>query len=64
MAKNDELVAAYRDTFANPYRAASLGFIDEVLHPSDTRKRLIQAFGSLENKRDDTPAKKHGNIPL
>jgi propionyl-CoA carboxylase beta chain len=59
-----KLVQDYRDTFANPYRAASLGYIDEVLDPADTRVRLVQAFASLENKRQELPAKKHGNIPL
>ena len=62
--KRQELLAEYRDAFANPYRAAALGYIDEVLHPAQTRTRLIQAFDSLENKRDELPPKKHGNIPL
>ena len=59
-----ELVAEYREKFSNPYQAASLGYIDEVIRPSDTRKRLIQSFDSLDNKREDLPPKKHGNIPL
>lgn len=59
-----KLVAEYRETFANPYRAAALGFIDEVLVPEDTRKRLIVAFDALQNKRQELPPKKHGNIPL
>jgi propionyl-CoA carboxylase beta chain len=59
-----ELVADYKDKFANPYRAAELGYVDEILMPRDTRARLIEAFDSLENKRDTNPAKKHGNIPL
>jgi propionyl-CoA carboxylase beta chain len=63
-ATRAELVAQYRETFANPYRAASLGYIDEVLLPSQTRIRLVQAFGALENKRQSMPPKKHGNIPL
>ncbi|TNE91996.1 MAG: methylmalonyl-CoA carboxyltransferase [Deltaproteobacteria bacterium] len=63
-ARRAELVEEYRETFANPYRAAELGYIDEVLRPEDTRIRLIQAFGALENKRDTNPPKKHGNIPL
>jgi len=63
-ARRAELVGEYRDAFANPYRAASLGYIDEVLRPDQTRIRLIQAFDSLENKRDSNPPKKHGNIPL
>ncbi len=58
------LVADYRDKFANPYRAAELGYIDEIIFPRDTRTRLIEAFDSLEHKRDRNPPKKHGNIPL
>ncbi len=64
VARKAELVATYRERFANPYRAAELGFIDEVLRPSDTRARLVEAFDSLENKRDRNPPRKHGNIPL
>ena len=64
VAKKDELVADYRDKFANPYRAAELGYIDEILLPRETRRRLVEAFDSLENKRDTNPPKKHGNIPL
>ena len=64
VAKKAELVDEYRNAFANPYQAASLGFIDEILRPEDTRSRLIDAFDSLENKRDTNPPKKHGNIPL
>jgi propionyl-CoA carboxylase beta chain len=59
-----ELVADYKDKFANPYRAAELGYVDEILVPRDTRARMIEAFDSLENKRDTNPPKKHGNIPL
>jgi propionyl-CoA carboxylase beta chain len=59
-----ELVAEYREKFANPYVAASHGFIDDVIEPSDTRPRLINALEMLANKRDMNPAKKHGNIPL
>jgi propionyl-CoA carboxylase beta chain len=63
-AKRTELVADYKNKFATPYRAAELGYVDEVLVPRDTRSRLIDAFDSLENKRDSNPPKKHGNIPL
>jgi propionyl-CoA carboxylase beta chain len=52
------------DKFANPYVAAERGFIDEVIEPSQTRPKLIQALALLENKRDTNPPKKHGNIPL
>lgn len=54
----------YSDIFANPYRAAERGFIDEVIEPSQTRKKLIKAFKMLENKVVNNPRKKHGNIPL
>jgi acetyl-CoA carboxylase carboxyltransferase component len=59
-----ELVAEYREMFANPYIAASRGYIDDVIEPSLTRPRLINALEMLSNKRDRNPAKKHGNIPL
>lgn len=59
-----EYVEKYRETFANPFKAAELGYIDAVIHPEDTRPRLIDALSMLENKRDDNPPKKHGNIPL
>ncbi len=54
----------YQETFANPYRAAQRGFIDEVIDPKDTRRKLIRAFAMLENKVVDRPRRKHGNIPL
>ena len=58
------LVADYREKFANPYIAASRGYIDAVIEPHETRPRLINALEMLQNKRDTNPAKKHGNIPL
>lgn len=63
-ALREKLVTEYREKFSNPYQAASLGYIDEVIRPSETRKRLIQSFDSLDNKREELPPKKHGNIPL
>jgi propionyl-CoA carboxylase beta chain len=54
----------YKDKFADPYRAASRGFVDEVINPRDSRRKLIKAFAMLENKVDHLPKKKHGNIPL
>ena len=54
----------YSDIFANPYRAAERGFIDEVIEPTETRMKLIKAFKMLENKVVNNPRKKHGNIPL
>ena len=63
-AKRQELVADYRDRFANPYIAANRGYIDDVIDPRDTRSRVIDALDMLANKVDDVPSKKHGNIPL
>src|SRR5690348_3253511 len=63
-AEKARLVEEYRKTFANPFKAAELGYIDEVLMPRDTRPRLIAALKALENKRDRNPPRKHGNIPL
>ncbi|HMI03789.1 MAG TPA: acyl-CoA carboxylase subunit beta [Pedobacter sp.] len=54
----------YSDIFANPYRAAERGFVDEVIEPAQTRNKLIKAFKMLENKAVSLPRKKHGNIPL
>ncbi len=54
----------YKEMFAHPYRAASRGFIDEVIDPKDSRRKLIKAFAMLENKVVHLPRKKHGNIPL
>ncbi|HEA21873.1 hypothetical protein LCGC14_1305980 [marine sediment metagenome] len=63
-AKLQEKEKEYADTFANPYSAAERGFIDEVILPKDTRRKLIKAFSMLENKVAVLPKKKHGNIPL
>ncbi len=63
-AKLKELEDQYAEKFANPYIAASRGFIDEVIPPSATRIKLIKAFDMLQNKVDRLPRKKHGNIPL
>jgi propionyl-CoA carboxylase beta chain len=57
-------VAEYRDKFANPYAAAALGYIDEVIRPRETRMRLGGALRMLRNKRQSNPPKKHGNLPL
>ena len=54
----------YTVKFANPYQAAGRGYIDEVIYPHNSRKKLISAFTMLENKVDKIPKKKHGNIPL
>ena len=57
-------VEEFREKLANPFVAASRGFVDEVIQPRATRPRLIAALASLEGKRDKNPPKKHGNIPL
>ncbi len=57
-------LAEYRQKLANPYTAASLGYVDEVIRPRETRARLCRALAALGNKRDTNPPKKHGNIPL
>ncbi|MHB8777957.1 MAG: acyl-CoA carboxylase subunit beta [Anaerolineales bacterium] len=62
--KKAQLVAEYKEKFANPYIAAQRGYIDDVIEPKETRPRLINALEMLSNKRDANPAKKHGNIPL
>ena len=64
VAEKARLVEEYRRTFANPFKAAELGYIDEVLMPRDTRPRLISSLKALENKREKNPPRKHGNIPL
>jgi acetyl-CoA carboxylase carboxyltransferase component len=62
--RRGELITEYREKFANPYVAASRGYIDDVIEPHETRPRLINALAMLANKRDTLPSKKHGNIPL
>jgi propionyl-CoA carboxylase beta chain len=57
-------IEEFRERFANPYVAAEHGFVDAVIQPRETRKKLIQALAMLETKRDKNPPKKHGNIPL
>jgi propionyl-CoA carboxylase beta chain len=63
-AQRAKRVEEFREKFANPYVAASRGFVDEVIRPRQTRARLIAALATLETKRDKNPPKKHGNIPL
>jgi propionyl-CoA carboxylase beta chain len=62
--KLKEKESEYQEKFANPYRAAARGFIDEVIEPRETRRKLIKSFAMLENKSIDLPRRKHGNIPL
>jgi propionyl-CoA carboxylase beta chain len=63
-AARSEKVKEFREKFANPYIAAGRGFLDEIIRPRETRRKLITTLKSLENKRDKNPPKKHGNIPL
>ncbi|MBL4623627.1 MAG: methylmalonyl-CoA carboxyltransferase, partial [Flavobacteriales bacterium] len=63
-AKWKEMELLCANMFANPYRAASRGYVDEVIKPEETREKLIRAFKMLENKAEKLPKKKHGNIPL
>ena len=62
--RREELVEDYREKFANPFKAAELGYIDEVIKPEETRPKIIEALQMLATKRDTNPPKKHGNIPL
>jgi len=63
-ARRKELSDDYRETFASPYKAAELGYIDAVIKPDETRPRIISALEMLANKRESNPPRKHGNIPL
>jgi propionyl-CoA carboxylase beta chain len=62
--ERERLVEDYNETFANPYQAAALGYLDDVIKPRDTRKVLTKALGALLEKEESRPARKHGNIPL
>ncbi len=63
-AKKEELLNEYNEKFMNPYIAAELGYVDEVILPEETRSRIISAFDVLKTKKKSLPVKKHGNIPL
>ena len=62
--KQQELTEQYRQEFANPFIAASRGYIDDVILPEESRYKIIQALQNLQEKRTSTPPRKHGNIPL
>ena len=64
VAKRQEKVAEYEEKFNNPYRAAEMGYVDDIIEPATSRQRIISAFDMLASKRQSLPAKKHGNIPL
>jgi propionyl-CoA carboxylase beta subunit len=63
-AERKRLIDEYEKTYANPYIAAALGYLDDVIEPADTRQQLIMALSNLANKKQTLPPKKHGNIPL
>jgi len=63
-AERARLVADYREKFANPFKAAELGYIDEVIRPEETRGKLVRALEMLKDKRQTNLPRKHGNIPL
>jgi acetyl-CoA carboxylase carboxyltransferase component len=62
--RRSELIADYEERFNNPYRAAELGLVDEVIEPRETRSKLIRTLDMLRTKREHLPQKKHGNMPL
>lgn len=64
VAKRQEKVAEYEEKFNNPYRAAEMGYVDDIIEPATARMRIISGFDMLASKRQSLPAKKHGNIPL
>ena len=64
VAKRAEKVEEYKEKFANPYVAAARGYVDDVIEPASTRQRLVSAFEMLAGKRENRPAKKHGNLPV
>ena len=63
-AEEKRLIEEYKEKFYNPYQAAARGYVDDVIEPSQTRPRLIQALELSAGKRDNNPSRKHGNIPL
>jgi acetyl-CoA/propionyl-CoA carboxylase carboxyl transferase subunit len=63
-ARRQELMDEFREEFAHPYGPAERGYLDDVIEPKDTRKRLVRDLEMLERKREDSPPKDHGNIPL
>jgi acetyl-CoA carboxylase carboxyltransferase component len=64
VARRSELVEEYTERFANPYIAAERGFVDDVIDPSETRRKLIAGLDVLRTKREELPHRKHGNVPL
>ena len=63
-SRREELIADYKERFANPYTAAERGYVDDVIQPRRTRPVLVSALETALSKREPTPKRKHGNIPL
>jgi acetyl-CoA carboxylase carboxyltransferase component len=64
VARKAELVEEYTERFANPYQAAERGYVDDVIDPTETRRKVIAGFELLRAKREELPKRKHGNVPL
>ncbi|MGA1051639.1 MAG: carboxyl transferase domain-containing protein, partial [Ilumatobacteraceae bacterium] len=64
VARRAELVAEYTQKYANPYVAAERGFVDDVIDPAETRRKVVAGLRVLRSKREDLPQRKHGNVPL
>jgi acetyl-CoA carboxylase carboxyltransferase component len=64
VARRAELVAEYTEKYANPYAAAERGFVDDVIDPAETRRKVVAGLRVLRSKREDLPQRKHGNVPL
>ena len=64
VSRRAELVAEYTDKYANPYNAAERGYVDDVIDPSETRRKVVAGFRLLSSKREELPRRKHGNVPL
>jgi acetyl-CoA carboxylase carboxyltransferase component len=64
ITRRSELVAEYTEKYANPYIAAERGFVDDVIDPAETRVKLVEGLRLLRSKQEDSPRRKHGNIPL
>ncbi len=63
-ARRAELIEEYTERFANPYIAAERGYVDDVIDPTDTRRKVVAGFALLSSKREELPQRKHGNVPL
>ena len=63
-SNSSQLVAEYTEKYANPYIAAERGFVDDVIDPAETRVKLVEGLRLLRSKREESPQRKHGNIPL